>query len=131
MAQPTIAQRLERKFILMTADAEIRAAVAGQVPPGWEMVSVTDLDEIGGWSDILLYRFLLLDLDEMTAFDPLDVIRAVRMEHQINIAVFCFGGDRDIRDEMRLNRADRFYERDQIVAMVPQFLEQYGWGGPR
>ena len=129
MAQPTIARRLERKFILMTTDEAIRAAIAAQVPSGWEMVSVTDLDEIGAWSEILLYRFLLLDLDEVDAFDPLDVIRALRMEHQINIAVFCFGGDRDIRDEMRLNRADRFYERDQIAAMVPQFLEQYGWGG--
>jgi DNA-binding response OmpR family regulator len=129
MAKPTIERRLERKFILMTADAEMRAALQARVPSGWEMVVATDLDDIGDWAEILLYRFLLLDLDEVDAFDPLDVIRALRMQHQVNIAVFCFGGDQDIRDEMRLNRADRFYEREQIAAMLPQFLEQYGWGG--
>lgn len=128
MANPTIEKRLERKFIVMTADVAMRSALAALVPAGWEMVVVTDLAELGEWQDILLYRFMLLDLDEVDAFDPLDVIRALRMEYMLQIAVFCFGGDQDIRDEMRLARADRFYKRDEIAGLMPQFLHQYQWG---
>ncbi len=42
--------------------------------------------------NVFLYRFLLLGLDEASAFDPLDVIREPRMAHPINLPVFCFGG---------------------------------------
>ena len=129
MAEPTIEKRLQRRFILMTADAAIESALRAQVPPGWQMHTITDLDALGDWHDVLLYRFLLLDLDEIDAFDPLDVIRTLRMQYQINVAVFCFGGDEDLRDEMRLSRADRFFERGEIVALLPRFLEQYRWGG--
>lgn len=129
MAEPTIKKRLQRKFILMTTDSAIESALRAQVPSGWEMHTITDLDALGDWHDVLLYRFLLLDLDEIDAFDPLDVIRTLRMQYQINVAVFCFGGDRDIRDEMRLSRADRFFERDEIAALLPKFLEQFRWGG--
>ncbi len=127
MAAPTIAERLKRRFLLMTADEAMRAALAAQVPADWEMVAITSLDEAGDWNEILLYRFLLLDLDESEVFDPIDVIRTVRMEYLLQIAVLCFGGDADIQDEMRLSRADRFYTRDQIVTVLPQFLDQYGW----
>lgn len=128
MAEPTIEQRLQRRFIAMTTDRAMEATLRAQVPQGWEMVCVTDLEELGNWHDILLYRFLLLDLDEIDAFDPLDVIRTLRMQHMINIPVFCFGGDEDLKDEMRLSRADRFFDRAEIVAMLPQFFEQYRWG---
>jgi hypothetical protein len=77
---------------------------------------------------VLLHRFLLLDLDEIDAFDPLDVIRVLRMQYQINLPVFCFGGDQDIQDEMRLSRADRFFDRDEMITRLPDFLEQYRWG---
>ena len=127
MAAPTIADRLARRFLLMTTDSELVASLRARVPEGWQMQVVTSLDEAGDWNDILLYRFLLLDLDEVDVFDPIDVIRVLRMEYLLQIAVFCFGGDVDIRDEMRMSRADRFYERDQIVAVLPQFLGQYGW----
>lgn len=128
MAEPTIEQRLQRRFIVMTADPAMEATLRAQVPQGWEMVRVTDLEELGDWHDILLYRFLLLDLDEVDAFDPLDIIRMLRMQHMINIPVFCFGGNEDLKDEMRLSRADRFFERTEIVAMLPRFFEQYRWG---
>ncbi len=128
MAQPTIARRLERKFIVMSCDTELLGALRKQTPTGWEMIVTTDLEALGDWSELLLYRFLLLDLDEIDAFDPLDVIRAIRTEHMLQIAVFCFGGDQTIRDEMRLARADRFYDREKIAEMLPQFLQQYGWG---
>ncbi len=127
MAEPTIAGRLARRFVLMTTDEAVRAALAAEVPPDWEMVSVTSLDDLGAWNEILLYRFLIIDLDETEAFDPIDVVRMLRMEYLLQIAVFCFGGDRDIQDEMRMSRADRFYTRDQIVTVLPQFLAQYAW----
>jgi hypothetical protein len=127
MAEPTIEKRLQRRLILMTTDPELAAALRAQLPPAWEMVEVTDLDALGDWNDVLLYRFLVLDLDETEAFDPLDVIHVLRMQHMINIPVLCFGGDEVLRDEMRLARADRFFDRDEIIAVLPQFLEQYAW----
>lgn len=129
MAQPTIARRLERKFIVVSRDQAIVAALRAQVPNGWELVATTDLEDLGDWAELLLYRFILLDLDEADAFDPIDVIRAIRTEYMLQLAVFCFGGDAAIRDEMRRGRADRFYDRNRIVEMLPQFLAQYGWGG--
>lgn len=129
MVEPTIERRLQRKFILMTRDDALRQSLAAQVPEDWEMVSVDDLQEIGDWHEILLHRFLLIDLDEYDAFDPLDVIHLLRREYLVNIAVFCFGGARDIRDEMRMARADRFFDRDAIAARLPVFLQQHGWGG--
>ncbi len=127
MTRPTIEKRLQRRFVVMSADAGMIETLRALVPAGWEMVVATDLDELGDWGEILLYRFLLLDLDEIDAFDPLDVIRAIRTEHMLQIAVFCFGGDSDLRDEMRLARADRFFDRTEMATVLPQFLEQYGW----
>jgi hypothetical protein len=129
MSEPTIERRLQRRFVLMSADGDMVQRLQRRVPEGWEMVTVTDVDDLGDWHELLLYRFLLLDLDELDAFDPLDVIRVIRTQYQINLAVFCFGGDEDLQDEMRLSRADRFFSRDEIADRLPQFLEQYGWGG--
>ncbi|HQU16045.1 MAG: hypothetical protein B7Z66_01030 [Chromatiales bacterium 21-64-14] len=129
MTGPTVDDRLRRRFLVMTQDDELLTAFQAVVPAGWEMVLITDLEAVGDWNAVLLYRFLLLDLDEVDAFDPLDVIRELRLRHQINTPVFCFGGDEDVRDEMRLSRADRFFDRDEILAMLPRFLEQYRWGG--
>lgn len=112
----------------MATDEAMLARIRPVVPDGWEMVPVIDLEEIGDWHEILLYRFVLLDLDEIEAFDPLDVIRILRMQYQINIPVFCYGGDEGIRDEMRLARADRFFGPDEMIEMLPRFFEQYGWG---
>ena len=125
---PTIADRLRRRFIVMSQDAAVLEALRAQTPANWEMVVVTDLASLGDWNDILLFRFLLLDLDEVDAFDPLDVIREIRTQLMLQIAVFCFGGDGAMRDEMRMARADRFYERDETAAKLPQFLAQYAWG---
>lgn len=129
MSEPTIERRLQRRFVLMSADGDMVQRLQRRVPEGLEMVTVTDVDDLGDWHELLLYRFLLLDLDEIDAFDPLDVIRVIRTQYQINLAVFCFGGDEDLQDEMRLSRADRFFSRDEIADRLPQFLEQYGWGG--
>jgi hypothetical protein len=127
MSEPSIARRLERRIILMTRNPDMIRGVGAALQPPWQLVTVTDLEDIGAWNEVLLHRFLLLDLDEVEAFDPLDVIRILRMEYQINLPVFCFGGDEDIRDEMRLSRADRFFDRDEMLARLPDFLRQYDW----
>jgi hypothetical protein len=75
------------------------------------------------------YRFALLDLDEAVAFDPLDVIRTLRMRYMINILEFCFAGDEEVRDEMRFPRADRFVEGDEILERIPPVFAQLGWTG--
>lgn len=128
MAAPTVAERLKRKYVLMTTDQAMIDRLSAMTPPTWAQVVCTDFEELGEWADVLLYRFILLDLDEWEIFDPLDVIRVLRMQYQINTPVFCFGGDEDIQDEMRLARADRFFGREEMVERLPEFLRQYDWG---
>jgi len=127
MSSPTIEQRLQKRFILMSTHTDFQGKLELLIPELWKMSVITNLDDLGEWDEVLLYRFLLLDLDEFDAFDPLDVIRQIRMQYQINIPVFCFGGDTDIQDEMRLSRADRFFSTEQMLATLPQFFEQYRW----
>lgn len=127
MSEPSIEKRLQKRFILMTANSEVINVVNEICPDDWQMEVVTDLSTVGDWNDVLLCRFLLLDLDEVDAFDPLDVVRELRMQMQINIPVFCFGGDADIQEEMRLSRADRFFTLDALLAILPDFFEQYAW----
>jgi hypothetical protein len=127
MTAPTIERRLQKKAIIMSANQAMIARCESAMLEGWELVALTDLEDAGEWNQLLLYRFLLLDLDEIDQFDPLDVIREIRMQYQINIPVFCFGGDIDIQEEMRLSRADRFFSADELVSMLPQFCENYNW----
>jgi len=127
MSAPTIESRLQKRMILMTANAQMIAAVEKLLPSDWQLSVVTDLEQIGEWNEVLLYRFLLLDLDEIDAFDPIDVIRQIRMQFQINIPVFCFGGDTDVQEEMRLARADRFFSQEELLLMLPEYFSQYAW----
>lgn len=128
MTEPTITERLIRKYIVMTTDQAMIEQLKALTPSEWHCQVVTDLDELGEWHEVLLHRFLLLDLDEIDAFDPIDVIHTLRRLFQINIGVFCFGGDEDIQDEMRLARADRFFGREEMLARLPEFIRQYDWG---
>lgn len=127
MSDPTIEKRLEKRFILMSTNGDFQSAVKAQTPDDWSVSVVTDLEDLGEWNEVLLYRFLMMDLEEFDAFDPLDVIRQIRMQYQINIPVFCFGGDSDIQDEMRLSRADRFFTESQMLTTLPQYFAQYDW----
>ena len=127
MAIPTIDSRLQKKLIVMTRDEVLLTTLQAGLPAGWEMVVTLDLEDLGGFQDVLQHRFILLDLDEYDAFDPLDVIRMVRMELMLNVPIFCFGGEPDVRDEARLSRADRFFERDEIVSKMQLFCQQYEW----
>ncbi len=124
---PTVEQRLTRRFILMTTNVEFQNKVEISMPEQWSILPITGLEGLGEWNEVLLFRFLLLDLDEFDAFDPLDVIRQIRMQYQINIPVLCFGGDKDIQDEMRLSRADRFFSPQKMLDVLPDYFEQYKW----
>jgi len=128
VATPTIASRLQRRFIAMSSDQNLIARLHDELPGGWEMTVTVDLDELGGFQDILQYRFVLLDLDDCETFDPLGVIRQIRRELMLNIAIICFGGAPDVRNEARLARADRIFERCEIVEKMKLFCNQYGWG---
>ncbi|WP_455380648.1 hypothetical protein [Acidihalobacter prosperus] len=128
MPEPTITERLIRKYAVMTTDQTMIEKLKAKTPPAWHCRVVTDLEQLGEWHEVLLHRFLLLDLDEIDAFDPIDVIHILRREFQINIGVFCFGGDEDIQDEMRLARADRFFGREEMLERLPEFIRQYDWG---
>ena len=128
MATPTIEARRQRKFIVMSTDQALLGVLRAALPDGWQLVETLDLDELGEFQDILLHRFMLLDLDDYEVFDPLDVIRTVRMEYMLNVPIFCFGGAPDVRDEARLSRADRFFERNEMVEKMSLFCHQYRWG---
>jgi hypothetical protein len=129
MAQPTIESRLRRRFILMSRAAGLEGELRAALPDKWEMIAATALDDVGGFEEILQHRFMLLDLDESDAFDPLEVLGELRVDLMLNLPVFCFGGAAATRDAARLARADRFFERDEIVGRVAGFCAQYGWGG--
>lgn len=128
MASPTIASRMRRRFILMSRDAQLEDDLRAVLPDRWEMKTVTGLEAIGGFEEILQHRFMLLDLDEAEGFDPLEVLQELRVDLMLNLPVFCFGGGAALRDAARLARADRFFERSEIVARTRGFCDQYGWG---
>jgi hypothetical protein len=129
MANPTVASRLSRRCIVMSGDKDMVSRLRQHLPPGWDLTQTGDLDALGGFQVILQYRFLLLDLDAGSGFDALDIIRKARVEMMLNVPIFCFGGTPAVRDQARLARADRFFERDEIVARLRGFCEQFGWGG--
>jgi hypothetical protein len=127
MSTPTIASRLQRRFVLMSGDDALAAALRAALPENWQMVQTNDVNELGGFQEILQYRFILLDLDAGDFFDPLETIREVRMQLMLNVPIFCCGGDGAARDDARLARADRFFERAEMVGRMRQFCEQYEW----
>lgn len=90
------------------------------------MEVVTDLASLGEWNDVLLYRFLVLDADD-PGIDGVEVVTQLRTELMLQIAVFSFGGSSALRDDLRLARADRFYDRDQVRQILPRIFSQYAW----
>ncbi|MEB8534802.1 hypothetical protein [Acidithiobacillus ferriphilus] len=124
---PSISDRMRKRFILMASDPELRAVVATTTPEGWEMTEATDLDDLGDWQEVLLHRFMLLNLDDPEIADPIELIDTLRREYQLNIAVFCLGGSQERRDAARSARADRFFDRDVGLQRLPEFFAQFGW----
>ncbi|MBW9249085.1 hypothetical protein [Acidithiobacillus ferriphilus] len=124
---PSISDRMRKRFILMASDPELRAVVVTTTPEGWEMTEATDLDDLGDWQEVLLHRFMLLNLDDPEIADPIELIDTLRREYQLNIAVFCLGGSQERRDAARSVRADRFFDRDVGLQRLPEFFAQFGW----
>ncbi|CDQ12001.1 conserved protein of unknown function [Acidithiobacillus ferrivorans] len=124
---PSISDRMRKRFILMASDPELRVAVVTTTPEGWEMTEATDLDDLGDWQEVLLHRFMLLNLDDPEIGDPIELIDTLRREYQLNIAIFCLGGSQERRDAARSARADRFFDRDTGLQRLPEFFAQFGW----
>jgi hypothetical protein len=122
-----VAARLARRVILLCDDPSLSESITRALPPGWEVTRVRRIADVGGFQNVLLHRFVLLDLDERDAFDPVETVDEVRSGLMLNIPVFCFGGDPATRDAARLARADRFFERSEIGSMLPRLCEQFGW----
>ncbi len=124
---PSISDRMRKRFILMASDPELHAAVVAAMPEGWEMTEATDLDDLGDWQEVLLHRFMLLNLDDPEILDPIELIDSLRREYQLNIAIFCLGGSQEQRDAARSARADRFFDRDAGLQHLPEFFALFGW----
>lgn len=124
---PSITDRMRKRFIVVSSDGDLNGAIAAAAPAGWEMVAVTDLEDLGAWQEILLHRFLLLNLDDTVVEDPVGLVDTIRREYQLNIAIFCMGGDQGQRDAARMARADRFFGREETLARLPEFFAQFGW----
>lgn len=127
MVELSLSERLQKRFILFTSDASLIDELGSSLPDGWRLVTPQSLEELGDWAAILLHRFILLDLDD-GARDPHALIKQLRYEMQVNIPVFCFGGDKALQDKMRSDRADRMLTREELPAFLLAAYEQYGWG---
>ncbi len=122
---PTIQDRLRKRLIWMSTDEEMLSAARAALPPEWSLTAALAVEEFDDWQEILLHRFLMLDLDD-PAIDPA-IIDEIRREHQLNIPIFCYGGNEEQRLAARSARADRFFEKDEILARLPEFLRQFSW----
>ncbi|MBU2840482.1 hypothetical protein HF670_13185 [Acidithiobacillus thiooxidans] len=124
---PSIDDRMRKRFILMNSDAALRQEVESSIPEKWEMTEATDLDAFDEWQEILLHRFMLLNLEDPQISDPVELIDMIRREHQLNIPIFCLGGSRELRDQARSARADRFFDREEGLQRLPEFFQQFAW----
>ncbi|MBU2760071.1 hypothetical protein [Acidithiobacillus sulfurivorans] len=124
---PSIDDRMRKRFILMNSDLALRQAVESSTPEKWEMTEATDLDAFDEWQEILLHRFMLLNLEDPQISDPVELIDMIRREHQLNIPIFCLGGSRELRDQARSARADRFFDREEGLQRLPEFFQQFAW----
>ena len=122
---PTIQDRLRKRLIWMSTDETMLSAARAALPPEWSLTAALSVEDFDDWQEILLHRFLMLDLDD-PAIDPA-IIDEIRREHQLNIPTFCYGGRVEQRLAARSARADRFFEKDEILARLPEFLRQFSW----
>ena len=123
----TIEARLARRLIVFSGDAALRQALAAALPADWQASYARSAADVGEFQDVLLHRFALLDLDADAGADPVETVREIRGEMLLNIPIFCFGGDAAARDAARLARADRFFERAEIVARLPALCASFAW----
>jgi len=120
----SVAARLARRLVLLSADEALRARLEQALPETWQLSRAREIGEVGEFQDVLLHRFVLVDLDSSGA---LEAIAQIRGEMMLNVPIFCFGGDAAARDAARRARADRFFGRDEIAALLPKLCEQFAW----
>lgn len=125
---PTIGRRLQPGFIVISTDEAMVGDLRAVAGEDWQVEPVASIDDIGDWGKILLYRFILMDLDSGPE-DPGEEVRRIRQEYMVNTPVLCFGGDQDLRDRVRPEGADRFFDREELKQRLPEFMEAMGWGG--
>jgi hypothetical protein len=123
---PTIARRLQPGFIVVSTDDDLVARLREAAGEDWQVLAVATIEDAGDWGDILLYRFILMDLDHGPA-DPADEVRHIRQELMVNTPVFGLGGDDDLQGRTRKEGGDRFFGRDQALDHLPDLLEAFGW----
>jgi hypothetical protein len=127
MAVPTLESRRRRRVLIMSASAQMGQALRVALPEGWECVESLDLEEIGGFEDVLQLRFIVIDLDPLGVWDPVDAVAQVRSELMLNVPILCFGSDKAQHDRARMAGADRFFNPAEIVEALPEFCGQLGW----
>lgn len=128
MSEPTISRRLQPGFIIVTTDEALVRELQEVAGDDWEVLPVAAIEDAGEWNEILLYRFILLDLDNC-AGDPAEQVRSLRQESMVNTPVFGVGGTKEDQNRVRPQGADRFFDRDEISDKLPEFLAALGWGG--
>jgi hypothetical protein len=120
----SVAQRLARRLVLVSGDETLAERLERALPESWRLSRARAIGEIGEFQDVLLHRFVLVDLDSVGA---LEAIEEIRGEMMLNVPIFCFGGDAAARDAARRARADRFFGREEITALLPKLCEQFAW----
>ncbi|HKJ89313.1 MAG TPA: hypothetical protein VKA48_12500, partial [Gammaproteobacteria bacterium] len=118
--------RMQPGFIVVTTDEAMARELREVAGEGWQVEVVPAIEEAGEWNEILLYRFILLDL-EKGAEDPVEQLQRIRREYMINTPVFAFGGTKEVWDRVRPEGADRLFERGEIADKLPEFMEALGW----
>lgn len=122
---PTIADRLRRRVLVMSVDAGLAERIRARLPADWEVEGIAGPEALGPWHEVLLYRFMVLDLEGQGAYDPLEVLERLRLEYQINLPVFCVGGDAALRGEAIAARADRTLDEGALLDMLPLLAAQF------
>ena len=120
----SIAARLARRLVLLSGDEALARRLEQALPESWQLSRAREIGDVGEFQDVLLHRFVLVDLDAPGA---LEAIAQIRGEMMLNVPIFCFGGDAAGRDAARLARADRFFAREEIAALLPKLCEQFAW----
>jgi hypothetical protein len=120
----SVAARLVRRLVLLSGDQALAGRLEQALPESWQLSRAREIGDVGEFQDVLLHRFVLVDLDSPGA---LEAIAQIRGEMMLNVPIFCFGGDAAARDAARLARADRFFAREEIAALLPKLCEQFAW----
>lgn len=124
--QPTIQRRLQPSFIVVSTDDDLIARMRTQAGD-WKVTVTPVIDEVGEWHQILLYRFILFDLDH-SGEEVAAQVERLRMQHMVNTPAFGVGGTQEQRDAARKAGCDRFFDRDGAAAEVAALQESLGWG---